>query len=218
MPTAQELLAGAIRPALQHIGHHSAAAEQLVLGTAAQESHLTYRRQLGGGPARGLFQMEGATHDDIWNTYLRYKTDLKAKVEQLVPGRAQPSVEELVNNDKYAAAMCRIRYLRAPGAIPAAGDLAGMAKYWKDHYNTYLGAGKPSEYIENWNRYVAGKVDFASSGTAPVGTTGRRRPASAGRSARAGRTTRTTWARSSGCSRRPGSTPGRSTRSSAPSP
>jgi hypothetical protein len=25
-----------------------------------------------------------------------------------------------------------------------------MASYWKEHYNTYLGAGTVEEYIENW--------------------------------------------------------------------
>lgn len=45
----------------------SSSAVNLLLGTAAQESAFgTYLRQIGGGPARGVFQMAPATAKDIW--------------------------------------------------------------------------------------------------------------------------------------------------------
>ncbi len=168
MPTAQELLANAIRPALNHIGKYSQAAEELLVGTAAQESNLTHRRQLGGGPARGLFQMEPATHNDIWTNYLRYHADLSAKVTSLLSSPTANKVADLENNDKYAAAMCRVHYLRAQTALPAAGDVQAMARYWKQHYNTYSGAGTTEEFVGNWNRYVRGNL---GGGVAPGGTT-----------------------------------------------
>ena len=59
--------ANIIRPVLLVIGGESRAAENLILGTALQESNLRYLRQLGDGPARGVYQMEPATHDDIWD-------------------------------------------------------------------------------------------------------------------------------------------------------
>ena len=62
-----------VKPALEAIGYYSPAAEALIMGTAAQESHLKYVKQLGDGPALGLFQMEPATHDDIWANYLRFR-------------------------------------------------------------------------------------------------------------------------------------------------
>jgi len=52
-----------VRPVLRVMSAWSQPAEDLVMGTAAQESRLTYLRQLGGGPALGLWQMEPATHD-----------------------------------------------------------------------------------------------------------------------------------------------------------
>jgi hypothetical protein len=51
-----------------------------------------------------------------------------------------------VADSVYAAAMARLRYRRAPGRLPAAGDVAGMAAYWKRHYNTPLGRGVPAEF------------------------------------------------------------------------
>ena len=44
---------------------YAAAAVELPLGTARVESGLRHRRQIGGGPALGLSQMEPNTHDDI---------------------------------------------------------------------------------------------------------------------------------------------------------
>lgn len=59
-----------IRPTLVEMGHYSPAAEALLLGTAAHESHGgRYLSQIRG-PARGIYQMEPATHDDLWRHYL----------------------------------------------------------------------------------------------------------------------------------------------------
>jgi hypothetical protein len=57
-------------------------------------------------------------------------------------------------NDRYAAAMCRIRYLRVPAPLPAPDDIQAMANYWKEHYNTPLGAGTPEEFLDKWPQYV----------------------------------------------------------------
>lgn len=64
---ARTILLDAIRPALTALAAGGLASEQLLLGTAIQESLLIHRQQLGGRSALGLFQMETATHDDCWN-------------------------------------------------------------------------------------------------------------------------------------------------------
>jgi len=140
-----------VRPVLMELQMHSDAAEALVLGTAMQESGLQWLRQLGGGPALGLFQMEPATHDDIWNNYLAFRPEIAARVERfLVPGRDR--ADQLVWNLAYATAMCRIHYRRVQAALPAATDVAGLAGYWKAHYNTAGGAGSEAEFAANFAR------------------------------------------------------------------
>ena len=154
MPTKEKALVfrdTVILPALQAIGLASDAAAELLLGTALVESRLSWRRQLGNGPARGLFQMEMATHDDIWKNYLNYRAGLAAKVKALKSAAAAVAESEVENNDLYAAAMARVLYKRAPAALPAAGDLEAMATYWKQYYNTPLGKGTVGKYIEVWN-------------------------------------------------------------------
>lgn len=140
-----------IRPTLDVIGFGGRAAEELMLGTALQESRLTYLHQLGKGPAKGVFQMEPRTHDDIWANYLSYKNDLAQKILTLSGSMEGLKPAELMcGNMFYAAAMCRVHYLRVPQALPEAGDLDGQAEYWKEYYNTFLGAGTVEEYIENY--------------------------------------------------------------------
>lgn len=146
-----------VRPVLKHLDPeipYSENAENLVLGTIAQESHGSYLKQLGRGPALGIIQMEPATHDDIWDNYLTYRDALTSKIDELeLPhwlGLRGPG--ELVGNLYYATAMCRVHYFRKPGAIP--GTIGGLAAYWKKHYNTHLGAGTETEFKRNYRRFI----------------------------------------------------------------
>lgn len=144
-----------IMPALKKIGLYSEAAAELLLGTALQESRLTYLNQLGGGPAKGVFQMEPATHDDIWKNYLAYRRPLAIDVACLAHQR---NSDALVTDMLYAAAMCRVHYLRVPAPLPAQGDYEAQAAYWKEYYNTFEGAGTEDEYLENWETYSGVKA------------------------------------------------------------
>lgn len=122
------------------------------MGTAAQESHLgKYRKQIGGGPALGIFQMEPTTFHDIVNNYLRYKPELAAKIER-VARVSRFKAEDIENNDLLAICMTRVHYLRVKKAIP--DNLEGWATYWKRYYNTPLGKGMAEEFIANYKRYV----------------------------------------------------------------
>jgi len=135
----------------------STAAEQLLLGTALVESDLLHRRQHRGGPARGLFQMEPATHDDIWENFLKYRLPLAESIRSLMTFPDVDQYQELEQNDRYSCAMARIHFFRAPAALPRAGDVEEMARYWKQYYNTPLGAGRVSKFIEKWNQVMGDK-------------------------------------------------------------
>ena len=143
-----------IEPTLEQIGLYSTSAVELVLGTAIQESRITYLTQIDGDDdpynrAMGLFQMEGSTHDDIWINFLRYRGDLSEKIKAICPSSKS---EDLIGNLSYACAMCRIHYRRDRNALPKAGDLEGQAATWKRFYNTHLGRGTEEEYVNNWRQ------------------------------------------------------------------
>jgi hypothetical protein len=150
---ARDVLVNAIRPALLILEKGGLASEQLVLGTGIQESLLQFRQQIGG-PALGLFQMEPATHDDCWENFLRFRDSIAAKVRQTLDAGQRPVADTIKVNDRYAAAMCRIRYLRVSAPMPAANDIQALAAYWKQHYNTPLGAGTPQQLLDKWPLFV----------------------------------------------------------------
>lgn len=151
MIAPQAFLEQTIRPVLQILdAPKPEAAADLLLGTALQESDLLHRRQLGGGPGRGLFQMEPATHEDIWANFLRFRPQWARRVEGLLSRPGAERLEELEQNDRYAAAMVRVHYLRVPDPLPDAGDLEGLAQYWKQHYNTARGRGTVDQFIARW--------------------------------------------------------------------
>ena len=148
-----------IRPALLSINKHSTAAEQLMLGTAIQESDLRNLKQIGGGPGRGYFQMEKKTHDDIWKTYLTHKPDLRAKL--LVLGKIShglPDSDLMLTNHLYAAGMARTRYARLTAPLPPTGHIREMAAYWSLHYNTKDLQENEDQFILKWKLYDAGSA------------------------------------------------------------
>lgn len=141
-------------PTLKEINLYSKAAAELVLGTAVYESGgLKHIKQLEGGPALGVCQMEPSTHNDIWDNYLKYKYELPNNI-MLTCNIIVCSSDNLIYNLRYAVAMCRVHYLRVPKALPAAGDRTEQGKYYKQYYNTPLGKGSVDGYLSAYIRRV----------------------------------------------------------------
>lgn len=134
-----------VRPTLTVNGLWSQAAENLLVGTAIQESRLTYLVQHGGGPALGVYQIEPATHEDVWVNYLRYRPH---------QWLAREPDSALVTDLEYATAIARIIYYRRPEPLPDADDIEGLGAYWKQHYNTPLGKGRVAEWVLNYREYA----------------------------------------------------------------
>lgn len=146
------LMRSIIDSTLRQIGTWSPQAVELLMGTSAHESlGWQYRRQLGNGPALGLFQMEPFTHDDCWINYLNYNPHLGQKI-LAASGLFAYDAIALEHNDVYAVCMARIKYLRDSQPIPL--DLHGQAVYWKRVYNTKLGKGTIEEYINHYKIFV----------------------------------------------------------------
>jgi hypothetical protein len=131
---------------------YSETAVNLLMLTAAVESNLgTYIEQIGG-PARGIFQMEPATEEDIWINYLAYKPNLKNKVESYMSDTKKIG-NHMVWNYAYAIAMARLKYLRDPNPLPN-NTKDDLAKCWKRVYNTSLGRGTVEKAIKKYEDLV----------------------------------------------------------------
>jgi len=143
-----------VTPTLKWLDPHvrySLAAERLLLGTAWHESNgLRYLDQVDPGPddpgpAVGVYQMEPATHRDIWRNYLEYHDSLTAKIKLLRAPYPDPSAQ-LRTNLAYATAMARLQYYRHPAPLPELDDLDGLAAYAKRYFNTRKGKATVADY------------------------------------------------------------------------
>lgn len=153
MINVKQLTELVIVPTLEYLGMNSEAAVNLMLGTLAQESAMgTYIKQING-PALGIYQMEPHAHQDIYDSYLTYRPDLRFKLG-LYAKSDYPVAEQMIADLNYATAMARLQYYRRPERLPEADDVFGLAVYWKEFYNTIAGAGTVDEFVENYERYV----------------------------------------------------------------
>lgn len=156
MIDAAEIRGTVIRPALQAIKLWSPAAEDVLFGTGLQESGYRFTRQLGGGPALSWWQIEPATHQDIWTNFLAYRPALARDVAGLLEEEGGTKLDQLEHNPRYACAIARLKYYRSPVPLPAYGDVAGYALLWKRVYNTAGGAGTAEEFAANWQAVMGG--------------------------------------------------------------
>lgn len=141
-----------IRPTLLALGLHSPEAEELMMGTCAQESKGgTYLKQVNG-IAYGAWQMEPTTHDDIWTRFLPNQPIKCSLMVNHCQIRTKPDAAMMVYHLTYACAMARLHYFRADGAIPR--SLEDQAAYYKRYYNTPKGAATPEEYITNYEAFL----------------------------------------------------------------
>lgn len=147
-----------LRPVLEALAPdipNSEAARRLLLGTAAHESGgFQWIDQItaGGlaadadGPAYGFFQMEAATHDDLWANFLQFRQGIAAKI-RMFKAPEPDGVRQCRSNLCYAVACARAQFYRAKPPLPPADDMPALAAYWKDHWNTAMGAGTAAQWL-----------------------------------------------------------------------
>jgi len=149
MTIAKDQLRSLIKRVLQPHDLWSQEAEDLLMGTAAQESRLgKYIAQING-PAKGIFQMEPATEKDLWEYIVR--KDLNHLVGT-VSGVFSPNLLHLEGNLIYQIIIARIFYRRVKEAIPE--GLVPQAKYYKKYWNTELGKATVDQYVRNYTTYA----------------------------------------------------------------
>jgi hypothetical protein len=141
-----------IVPTLTTLGLVKDSRVNLLLGTCAQESHMgKYRRQISGGPALGIFQIEPTTHELVINWLEKHCVVIWDLIQKIV-GKQNP-MDALENNDCYSCAIAMSLYYSIHKGLPKADDVEGLAHYWKDYYNRG-GAGTIEDFVENYNKLV----------------------------------------------------------------
>ena len=132
----------------------SPVAETALIMAAAHESKMgKYRRQIGNGPARGIFQIEPATLVDNYENFIDRRPDLARQIREIT-GIDGPNLDALTWNDLYGAIHARLKLYRSPGEIPT--DTSLIAEYLKRYYNSPDGAATANDYLLAY--YSARKV------------------------------------------------------------
>ena len=155
-----------VKPVLQGIGMWNENAEELMMGTCAVESAGgTYLVQLGGGTALGIFQMEVATHDDIWVKWLPNNAAIASNLMRACILNGKPTAQDMIQNLYYSCAMARIQYFRnTPDQVP--DTLEGQAMWWLRYYNRG-GTQTVEKYVEAYKKFVGGQNATGSTQSKP---------------------------------------------------
>lgn len=113
-------------------------AVELMMLTAATESDLGHFpfKQNGGGPARGIWQVELETMRDNYGNFLYFRDRLKEDI-RLACGVNKYDEEALEYNVAFNLFMARLKYWRVPKSLPSTPK--EMAKYHEEYYNAHQG-------------------------------------------------------------------------------
>ena len=155
-----------VRPTLEAMGMWSPSAENLMMGIAAAESNLgEFLRQHDDGPAVGVFQIEPKTAADVIFRYLDERESLDDQFQDAfrllddddldwAEVELEQISEKLITDLRFSCAVARVRLWMVPEPLPAAHNIPGLARYWKQHYNTPEGKGTVEKFIHHYRTQV----------------------------------------------------------------
>ncbi|RLA53544.1 MAG: hypothetical protein DRR42_04565 [Gammaproteobacteria bacterium] len=152
--SADELRHLVVRETLQELGEWTPAAENLLLGTAAQESALGLK--LKEGRMAGIYHISPAAHRAVWDRYLIHYPDLASIVRGMAGQRSfiRDPHGELISNLKYATAIAWFTYKRTGRQLPEDSSVENLAKYWHRHFHAKA-TGTIEDFIRNFRNMVS---------------------------------------------------------------
>ena len=159
--TADDLRHWAIRDTLKYLDDYSLSAENLLLGTAAQESGLGLC--MHEGKRWGIYHLTTTIHKAVWDKYLIHNPELASRIRGIAGQHsflADPNAE-LITNLKYATAIAWMVYRRCNQPLPDADDVEGLAKYWHRHFHPKP-IGSEQQFIRNYRELVQGASTLAA--------------------------------------------------------
>ena len=149
---ARELSLYVIRPTLMYLGQYNPDAEALLLGIAASQSSLG--SALHDRRGHGLYCIREPRHAALWDQYLAQDPELASLVRGLASQHAflcSPHLELTVNL-RYATAIAWLLIEQQQLTIPAADDLLGMARVWRQAFEPQ---GRLRDFTHAWNNFVS---------------------------------------------------------------
>ena len=150
-----------VRDTLRSIDEWAPAHENLLLGTAVQESRLGL--SLKRGRLLGIYHISPSTHRSVWDKYLIHNPDMASRIRGMAGQHSFISDPhgELITNLKYATAIAWLIYRRADEALPADDDIPGLARYWHRHFRAKASTSQ-ADFIASYQHYIVEKQEIAA--------------------------------------------------------
>lgn len=130
-------------------------ARHLLLGTAMVESGLN--DVVGdNGQSLSWFQINELTYRDIMQRFLPQREFNVCGILQKYYGHylGMPSFDVLRYRLDLAVHVARLVYYKVAEPLPDYSDIKGQAAYWKQYYNTKLGAGTEQKYVDCYTKFI----------------------------------------------------------------
>jgi hypothetical protein len=135
--------------ALLDWGLHSDHCVELLAMIAAHESlGGKHRRQIGGGPALGLFQIEPVTHNSVWDN----SDTIKSRAARF---GIKEDVSRLETDDGYSIFVARHYLAMDRNPLPKTPE--AMAAYCKSYWNR-IGKATAEKYLNDYRAWQDGRI------------------------------------------------------------
>lgn len=133
-----------VRPTLEQLDQWSQAAENLLMGTVAQESQLGFTLQEGG--LKGIYRISDDLHRKVWDEYLINHPETASRLRGLASQQQflKAPHDELTFNLRYSTGVAWMIYQRQALRLPDAENIRELAKIWLSCF-----ANRDSKYCSN---------------------------------------------------------------------
>lgn len=130
---------------VSRLDHPSSNAIKLMMETCAAETALGTAKDIHTKSGHGLFQFDSIGIDDVIE---RTAEDTKNEIiAQFGIDIDTVKSADLDYSPLSSALFARLKYLLVPDAIPS--GIEGRGKYWKKWYNSELGSGTITHYLQS---------------------------------------------------------------------
>jgi hypothetical protein len=154
-----------IRPTLLLLNEWSPTAENLLMGTAAQESQLGFRMHSDPLEGLGLYRISAQAHLHMWDKYLVTDPELASRLRGLASQQQflKNPHNELITNLSYASGTAWMIYKQHQIQLPEKPSVQELAELWVAHYCSRneqnaqpLHNQKPltEQFIQNYHKLV----------------------------------------------------------------
>lgn len=128
-------------------------AELLVFTCAVESAGGTYVRQINGGEALGIYQIEPASYSDVWNNYILRKPDIVNLLALHFGITRIPEPSSLITDLRLATFMCAY-YYQHKKCMPLDKEVETLWGLYKEFYNTSKGKAQKETSIKAYQKFI----------------------------------------------------------------